>query len=81
MPLLGRLVAGLSQRRPRFDPMVVYVVVEESMVQVFLRMLSFSALSIISRVPHTHISFICNRRCIISAADYSVLDIRLQNAF
>jgi len=70
-------VAGLLQQRPRFDPMVVYVVGEESLVQFFPSSTLVSAGQYQPQVQCTHISGTCHRRCIISATDVSVLDVRL----
>jgi hypothetical protein len=58
VPWLRRLVAGLSPRRPGFDPGSVnvgFVVDEVALGQVFLLVLRFSPVSIILLVLHTHL--------------------------
>jgi hypothetical protein len=55
VPWLRRLVAGLSPRRPGFDPKSVqvgYVVDKVALGQVFLRVLQFSPVNFIPLVLH-----------------------------
>ena len=55
MPWLRPLVAGLSPRRPWFDPGSVHVefmVDKVALGQVFLRVLRFSPISVIPPVLH-----------------------------
>jgi hypothetical protein len=64
------LVAGLSPRRPGFNPSSVsvgFVVNEVALGSVFLPTLWFP-LSVIPQVFHAHI-FLCHRRYVISAHD------------
>ena len=59
MPLLGRLVADLSSRRPGFDPDSVhvgFVVNKVALGQVFPRVLRFSAVNVIPPVLHYSIA-------------------------
>jgi hypothetical protein len=55
VPWLRRLVAGLSPRRPGFDPLsvhVVFVVDKVALGQAFLRVLRFSPVNFIPPVLH-----------------------------
>jgi hypothetical protein len=59
------LVAGLSQRRPKFDPKPVHVqflVDEVALGQVVLSVLRIPSVSMISPMFHTRMAFICHRR-------------------
>jgi hypothetical protein len=58
LPWLRRLVAGLSPRRPGFDPRSVhmgFVVDKVALGLVFLPVLQFSPVSIIPPMLHTHL--------------------------
>jgi len=62
--------AGLSPQRPGFNPGPVYVgfvVNKVAMVQVFLRALSFSPVSIIPPLLRTYVSYTYHRHDVILA--------------
>ena len=61
-------VPGISPRRPGFNPGIVlerFAVDKVALRRSFLLVFRFSPVSIIPPIPHNHIAFVYDRRCVI----------------